>query len=33
MNYITSRNRFQTTFSSLDDSISGDNAVRVLHVE
>ena len=30
MNYITPRNRFQTTFTSLDELISSDHAVRVL---
>lgn len=30
MNYITPINRFQTTFTSLDELISSDNAVRVL---
>jgi hypothetical protein len=32
MNYITPRNRFQTTFTSLNELISSDNAVRVLDV-
>jgi hypothetical protein len=30
MNYIIPLNRYQTSFGSLDESISSDNAVRVL---